>query len=424
MFQPNEARRNFRLGVVNGLFFVLGETLIEPTLVIAAFVNAITHSALWVGFAAATLEYAWFLPQFWVSGYLQSQPRKMPFYKLSAVIRAAAWVTLTLAIFFIHERSWLAVVFLLALSVAALGGGLSGLSFLEIVGKTIPPAERGQFFAWRLTIAGIVGVGASVVVQRLLSNTSPVSFPNNYGALFLLATLLFFCGWWAFFRVNEPPDSAVLPRASLSQQLRRAFQIIRTDSRYRHFFALRSALIIGGAAVPFYAIYSQQTWGGAPAMIGVYLAAFKAANLLGNIYLGRVSARWGYHRLMQVAAVTGLLMSLMVGGLVWGAAAQQLPGWIAAWGLAPVFVVNGIRESGIGVAGQSLLLEIAPQTDRSLYLGFTNTFLGLIVLAASFSGAVVEYLGFPSLLVITLIAGGAALNSALRLRGRQPSVPV
>jgi hypothetical protein len=39
---PSEVQRNFKLGVVNGLFFVLGETLIDPTLVLAAFVTRLT----------------------------------------------------------------------------------------------------------------------------------------------------------------------------------------------------------------------------------------------------------------------------------------------------------------------------------------------------------------------------------------------
>jgi MFS family permease len=250
-----------------------------------------------------------------------------------------------------------------------------------------------------------------------LGDNRPLNFPNNFGVLFLIATLLFFGGWWAFFKVREPPDANVLPRASLGVQLRRAAQILRSDANYRNFLFLRSTLMIAGAAVPFYAIYVQSHLGGSLGMIGIYLATFKTANLIANLYLGRVSARWGYHRLMVVATGAGALMTVMGLGLVGVAAATGVAGWVAAGWLVPVFIVNGVRESGLGIAGQSLLLDIAPASERSLYLGFTNTFLGLVLFVASFSGWVVEVFGFPSLLVITLLAYGLAANSALRLRG-------
>jgi MFS family permease len=213
-----------------------------------------------------------------------------------------------------------------------------------------------------------------------------------------------------------------LPAASLAQQLRRAWQIVQTDSNYRNFLLLRSWLMIAGAAVPFYAIYVEKQLHGSLGLIGLYLATFKTANLLANIFLGRVSARWGYHRLMTVATGAGILMTCMVLGLVAVAAATGVTGWAAAWWLVPVFIVNGVRESGIGIAGQSLLLEIAPANERSLYLGFTNTFLGFVLFLASFSGFLVETIGFTGLFVVTLVAYWLALNAATRLRGQSYQV--
>lgn len=413
----NTARRNFWLGVLNGLFFLLGETLIDPTLVIAAFVSRLTTSALWVGLVVPLLDGAWFLPQLWVSGYLQSQPRKMPLYRSTAVVRSIAWSLLTASIFLVKEPAWLLAAFFITFGVAAIGAGLSGLSFLEIVGKTVPPQERGMFFAWRLTLGGLSGIAASVVVQWILGERSAVSFPNNFGVLFLIAAVLFVVGLRLFTRIDEPPDAATLPRAPFAAQLRRAAQTLRSDNNYRHFISLRSALMIAGSATPFFAIYVQQQLGGSLAMIGVYLAVIKMVTMFANLIFGRLSARWGHHRLMQIAAAAGALMTGLVLALVMTASLIPIPGWAASLWLIPVFAISGIREAGIGVSGQSLLLDIAPQSDRSLYLGFTNTFLGVVLLSTGLSGVVVERLGFSALILVALAAHIFALYSALRLRG-------
>lgn len=413
-------RRNFRLGVLNGLLYFLGGTLIDPTLVIAAFISHLSDSALWVGLILPLLDGSWFLPQLYVSGFLQSQPRKVPFYRYTAIVRSLAWMAVTASVFFIGQPTILLVVFFVALTVAAIGSGFSGLPFLEIVSKTIPPNERGLFFAWRLTIGGVLGIGASAAVQWMLGSSSPFAFPNNFGMLFLAATVLYIAGLYSFSMVDEPPDTIVLPRASFFAQVRRALQIVRGDGNFRLFLALRTALMIGGSAVPFYAVYVQQQSGGSLAMIGVYLATFKTANLSANMLFGRASARWGHHRLMQVASGTGLLMAAMVLGLALAAATLRMPGWAASLWLVPVFAVSGIRESGIGVSAQSLLLDIAPPSERSLYLGFTNSVLGIILLSTGFSGLVVEAFGYPSLFGVTLIAYALALYTALRVRGPAP----
>jgi len=74
------------------------------------------------------------------------------------------------------------------------------------------------------------------------------------------------------------------------------------------------------------------------------------------------------------------------------------------------------RNFQLGVAAQSLLLDLAPPAERSLYLGFTNSLLGVALLATGLSGVVVARLGFPALLVVAVTAHLLALRSALRMR--------
>lgn len=410
------SRRNFRLGVINGLAFTATDTMMDPTLVIAAFISHLTASPIWIGLIVPFNDGGWYLPQFWISGYLQSQPRKLVLYRLMAVIRTAIWIALVAIVYFVHQPQWLLVLFVIFFALLSLGSGFSGLSFLEIVGKTIPPNQRGLFFAWRLILGGIAGIASSVLVRWMLDDHNPLAFPYNFGALFSLALA---CGVWglaAFSRTDEPPDANVLPRVSAAGQLRRAVAILRTDSNYRHFLALRTAMIVAGAATPFFAVYVHQALGGSLAMVGVYLAVLRTVGLLATVVFGRLSLTWGNHRLMIIAAGAGLIMTLSVLALVWLARPLNLGGAAASLWLLPVFAIAGVREAGLGVAAQSQLLDIAPPAERTLYLGFTNSFLGVMLLVTGLSGVVVQTLGFTELLVVTLAAHLFALYASRRVR--------
>ncbi len=223
-------------------------------------------------------------------------------------------------------------------------------------------------------------------------------------------------GLAAFSSVHEPPDQTVRPRASFSAQLRRAAHYLRTDRNYRHFLLLRVALMIAGAATPFFAVFVQQKLGGPLGMVGVYLGVYTAASLLANAAFGRFASRLGNRRMMLVATVAGLVMTGLVLALMLLAAPLRLTGWAASLWLVPVFALSGLRESGLGVGAQSLLLDLAPPAERSLYLGFTNSLLGVVLLATGLGGVVVAQLGFPALLVVAVAGHAFALRSALRLR--------
>ncbi len=401
--------RNYRLGVANGVLFILAGALLDPTLVLVAFLSHLTHNPILLGLVAPINDGGWALPQLWVSGRLQSVRRKITYYQQTSAMRIGTWLVLVLAINLIHDPSWLLAAFFLTFSIGSLASGMSGLPFLEVVSKTIPPTRLGEFFAYRLGLGGLVSIGAGFLVRWLLDERSPLAFPYNFGLLSFLFFLFGALALMAFNIVREPPDAVVIPRASFSGQIRAALLILRSDARYRRFILMQTALIIAGCATPFFAVYVQQQLGGPKEMVGVYLAVTVATNLAANLIFGRVSLRLGNQRVMTAAILAGLGMSGLVLALSLLPAPLGLTGQAASYWLVPVFIFYGLRGTGIGVAANSLLLEIAPEQSRSLYLGFYNTLIGLVILATGASGLVLELLGFQGLIGVTILANVVAL---------------
>lgn len=422
-FETRETARNFRLGVMNGVWFTVADRLMDPTLVLTAFVSALTPSPLWLGVLVPISEGGWFLPQLLMSGYLQSRPLKIQLYRRVAAVRVALWTLMAAAPFLLPEPRWLLPAFLVTYTLTCLSSGISGLSFMEIVGKTIPPRRRGVFFAWRLAAGAVAGLLGTLLVRYLVDERGPLAFPYNFGALFTVALVMGLLGLVAFARVSEPPDTVLQPRASPLWQTRRALRQVRVDDNYRRYLLVRVLLVVAGVAPPFYAVFVQQRLGGPLAMVGVYLAVYATANFSAHVVFGRFSARLG-HRLTLVASTwAGLLMAAAVLALALAAQPLHLTGATASAWLIPVFVLYGIRESGIGVASHSLLLDLAPPADRSLYVGFTNTLLGLVLLATGVSGLIVARLGFVALFVMTAAAHLLALAAVARMREMEAPGP-
>jgi MFS family permease len=223
-------------------------------------------------------------------------------------------------------------------------------------------------------------------------------------------------GLLAFGLIAEPEEADLPPPASFGQQFRRSLAIFKRDGNFRHFLYLRMALMIAGSATPFLAVYVQKNLGGSVGMVGVYLATYSAANLIANVLFGRYSARLGNRNTLTLATVAGLAMTTLALALILLAAPLGLSGLAASLWLLPVFILSAVRESGLGVAAQSLLLDLAPREDRTIYLGFTNSLLGVVFFATGLSGVVVNLFGYPALLIVTILAHLVGLNSALRMK--------
>ena len=249
---PEVNKRNFQLGVLNGILFNIAEALMDPTLVLVAFISQLSPLALLIGLILPLRDSLWAIPQLWMASYIQSLPRKIDLCRKITVFRIICWISLVLEINLIKDYNHLLIAFFLTYATASLLSGMNGLAFMEIVSKTVPAQRRGEFFAWRLGISGAINIGASLLVRWLLSQPLPLPFPHNFGLLSLLYLCLAAPGLILFNMINEPLDPDTLPTQPITVLLKRAFCFLKEDASYRNFNILLSLMNIAGMATPFF----------------------------------------------------------------------------------------------------------------------------------------------------------------------------
>ena len=72
------AKRNYRLSVLNGVSFGVGETFIDPSTVLVLLVSTLTPRGWIVGLAVALTEIGWYLPQILTIRFLEQRSRRLP----------------------------------------------------------------------------------------------------------------------------------------------------------------------------------------------------------------------------------------------------------------------------------------------------------------------------------------------------------
>jgi len=407
-------RRNYTLGVLNGTLFTLAENLIDPALVLTWFLARLSASNLLIGLVVPLRDAGWFLPQLFIAPYLARLPYQRPTYAVAALVRSLAWLVMAVITLTQRDPTVLIIGFFVPFTINSLASGWGGLPFMDVVAKAIPAERRGSFFGTRMLTGGLLSIAGSLVVRWALGEQLGMAFPANVGQLMAISALFAVLGMMAFTFVAEPAGQTAQV-ISLGAHLGRAARLPATDRDFGLFLATRVLLMVAQMAMPFFAVYASRELGAGPEMVSVYLVFSTAASLLSNLVWSRISDRCGNRSVMQWSAGLGLVMTL----LAWLVAPldQMLGlGVMAPWLLAVVFAMYGAFQSGIGVGGVSLLLEIAPASDRGLYVGLANSVLGVALMSTSVGGVLVDWLGYRGLFLLTAVCYAAGLWMATMLR--------
>jgi len=413
------ARRSFFLGVFNGAAFIFAESLIAADLVLTNFIGKLTTSNFLIGLVVPLRDAGWFLPQLFVASYLQYRDRMLPIYRVMSAVRSLAWLGMGLAVFALpHNPLALLLIFYGLYSINSFASGVSGLSFMDIVAKTIPSRRRGTFFASRLFFGSLLGLVASAIIHAALGGDLGLSYFAAIGLLLVLSWVAASLGLLAFSLIREPPGEIREELNTLRQHVRRAARLPRDHRDFRFLLGGRVLLMLSYMAAPFYGLYATRELGADDRFISVFLAARTISFLAANPVWARLSDRRGNRLVMLIALVFGALMPGVALIVKPALSLTTVPQAEWAYFYVSVFVLWGLFESGIGVGAISLLLDLAPPRDRAIYIGMLNSVLGVALLSTSLGGALVDLIGLPSVFVFGLAC--SVLSIWLIYKMREP----
>jgi MFS family permease len=408
-------RKNFVLHVMNGSFIGFAEALSSPSLVMTAFLSQLTTSNLLIGLLSPLRDAGWFLPQFFLAPYVDRARRKVSAYRAGTTLRFGSWVLLVVSVFVLQDRAALLAAVFACTALFSIMAGFAGLPYMIITAKVIPPHRRGLVFGLRQFIGGGLGIAAGGVVTLLLSGQSGLPFPQNYAVVFLFATVGYALSYLSLSLIEEQPDDVPARATPLMTNLRQAWVIARGDQQYQRYMAMRVALLIGTACIPFLTVYATRALKVSDAFIGSLVSVTLASSLLSNVLWARLSDRRSNRLVMLITTAMGAGFCAAA-TLAVAAPAGAMSDTSARAVLIALFAASGAMTAGMNLVALPLMIEVAPAAQQSLYFGLSNTLLGVVLLLTSLVGVIVDRLGFAALFIFCGLAFAVALERLSRMR--------
>jgi MFS family permease len=360
----------------------------EPFVLLPLFLKDLTSSNLLVGLVLSLLQSGRALPQLWASRVLRRHPHRGRRMMLTAVwTRWVIWAALTATVCGIASAPWTLAVIVPVLALYAVAGGVANIPINQVIAATIPPGKRSSFFGLRLLFGGLLAMVAGYGVKTVLA-VPTLTWPANYGALFLLS-LLALGGAYTFLSfVRFPSHAVVHPPGGQVPALRDELRAVLRA--YPILWRLVGVQWLAGGlavALPFLTLYGREVLGFPTAWVGTLIMAQTLGAVLGNLVWMPLGNRKGT-RVVALCAMRGALLGMLYIGVV------ESPVAFAAG-----FALLGFSTSGIVVGFDGYILELGTEKNRPLIVGIQETLLLPVYFFPVLGGLLVELFGYRSLVI-------------------------
>jgi hypothetical protein len=404
--------------VLNGVFIELAMALTNPGMVLTVLVRELGGSNALVGLLPTLRFGGWFLPQFAVGGWVQSRPKKIPIIVAIDAIRIVLYGLIAAVLFTIGGQApaIALAVFLILFTVTRVSAGAGSVPRLDLYAAFVPRQRRARFIAHRAFFGGLAAFGGGLIVQAVLAARG-VSFPGNFGLLFVGSTLCFLVATTAIGIAREPPARTRAWQRNLGRQVAYARDLLDRDCRYRRYVTMRMLLSMIRVGSPFYVVYALDRLDAPASIAGTYLSMLTFARILSNPLWGRVLRRHGLKFVLQSANLLLASSAFLAVGLPALIGVIGLTGAVATYAFGAVLIVQGLALGAHSVSLLPTLYEIAPARERANYIGLLNTVMGPTSFVSILSGSLIDALGFEPMFLAAgiLVFGGFLVGADLRL---------
>ncbi|MDJ0831742.1 MAG: MFS transporter [Desulfobacterales bacterium] len=388
--------KNYVMNVLNGAASKLAEQVASAKLALPWLLSAMGAPAIFIGLLLPLRQTGTLLPQLAVAGYIRRYPIRKWFWVGSALIQVAMLMAIMAAAIALPLIS-ASVCIVLSLLIFSMARGVGSVAFQDVTGKTIPKGKRGKMLAARSMIGGLLTIGVGLGLKAYFSpsaNLQPALVLIGCGAvLWVIAAL-------AFAAVKEESGAVAGGRNALREAIA-GWRLMRQESWFFRYLIVRAALLSIELSGPFYIFYVRHLFPEHTGMLGVIVIAAGLAAVISSPFWGRFADLSSRKVLMlggAMGAITGI-SALLVGLLPSMSGSNYI--------IAIVFVLLGISEAGVLLGRKTYLIDRVDPQQRSTFVAFANSAIGLIALLFGALGIIAQAVGINWLIGILVLLGAS-----------------
>lgn len=208
-------------------------------------------------------------------------------------------------------------------------------------------------------------------------------YPFDFFLIFLIAAIAILFSWVFLAMTREPVGFTTEDLPMREPVFARMSSILRSDGNFRRFLIVRTICTLGTMGLGFITVSAVEKFSVADQTVGFFTVTMLIGQTIGGLVAGVIADRVGHKR------------SLALGALTTAFAFAVILVQPTSFAYFPAFALAGFATGVNLVSGLLVALEFAPvHQRRPIYIGITNTVLGVAGLAAPLLGGWIAFTNY------------------------------
>jgi hypothetical protein len=425
---PLDTLRNQIAIGADSMMFTIGMYFMPITTVMSALAAGFTDNKTLIGLISLAWYVGWLAPQLWAARLVRGKERMRRYALLPAALSRPIILLLALWLWIDHGASPLLSVWLIILGVTVFtaSDGVTATAGWDMIGRALSPRVRSRVLTVNSFLAAIGGLGAGLVVERVLASDLP--FPLNYAVLLATAFVFYMLALLFMAMIEERPAGIEEGRqtadggrqtADNSGFLAHLLHSMRSDAMLRRTLAARLLVGIENMAAAFYVVFAREQLQLPESAVGVFSIAIVVGGLIGIIVFGWQAMRFGSRRVIQTAGV----MQFAAPAIALLASVGALPATASVVALVIIMGLNGAISRSTPLGYFSYVQDSAAEIDRPMYIGAMSSVAGIASLMPLLGGLLIDGLqrtgasaaAYPAVFALAMLCAGAGAVLAFGL---------
>jgi len=377
------SRINFRSFLWHAVFLALASNFMDVDTIIPSMLVKAGGNSVHLGFLTAIMLGGSSVLQLVFAPMLSKKPFKLKYLLFGVNLRVLALLLISVMFFFSRSLSNdLIIVLIFALiSIFSFSGSYSGISYTDILGKSIRAESRKSFFSMKEIVLSVGVLISALTVRYLLTR---FEYPDNYAVLFLIAGALLFIASLGFWNIKEVRSINPVKK-SLIDFFKLIPQEIKKNKNLKYYLLIINTLGLGIGFLPFLILFAKDSFELSYALIGNILLFRISGMLFASMMYYVFSKKINYRGLLTIAVIIGVTIPII---------AILLSG--NQYYFQFIFVLSGIFVSIFKMSNSGILLEISNNNNRAIYAGISGAGKIFTMVFPLVAGIMIYYIGFTA----------------------------
>ncbi len=386
---PRKERRNFIAFIWHAFWLALANTFAERNTVLPGLILFVGGSQVEVGFLTAITIGVPIVSQLAFAGYLSQKTYKKNYLLLGIYLRVGAFLgtvwtltktdTISPSIIILLVFFWMLIF--------SVSGAFAGVSYSDILGKSITGDTRKRFFVFRQFLSS-VGILISALIARAF--LKGFDYPINYIIMFSAASAMLFIASFGFSALKEKPTLKFRNERNLIQVLKSIPKVLKEDTRFKNFIILINLIQLPLTLIPFIVVLSKDSLDLTKGTIGNFLFFQISGMIISNLLWSKVVKKYFFKGVVKF--LIGLEIIIPILSLI-AAYLSSLNFFYI------IFFFVGFAMSAFKISNEGMFLEITNETNRAMYQGISGSLNITVAFFPLVSGLLISHIGFAPIFI-------------------------